>query len=54
MIDYRACEIGDFVEVVESLAYKLLQYQHPGWYEIPEEEVVSLLRQEGLPINPRE
>lgn len=50
MIDYKDCEKDKLIEVVESLAYKVLQYQHPEWYDVSEEEILSLLKQEDLPI----
>lgn len=42
---YDRCELED---ALESLAYQVLQYQNPGWYEIPEDEIVALLKNEGL------
>lgn len=48
MIEFGGCDKGDMAEVLESLAYKVLQYQNPGWYEIPEDEIVALLKGEGL------
>lgn len=50
MIDYKDCEKDKLIEAVESLAYKVLQYQHPGWYDIPETEILSLLKQEDLSV----
>ena len=45
MIEFGGCDMAD---ALESLAYKVLQYQNPGWYEIPEDEIVALLKDEGL------
>lgn len=50
MIDYRDCKKEEIIEVIESLAYKVLVYQHPGWLNIPEEMIFSLLKEEGLPV----
>lgn len=36
----------DLKEALESFAYKLLQYKHPDWYEIPVEEIASLINEE--------
>jgi hypothetical protein len=48
MIEFGGCDKGDMADALESLAYKVLQYQNPGWYEIPEDEIVALLKEEGL------
>ena len=37
---------GDLKDALESLAYRLLQHEHPTWYEIPDEEIVKLLNEE--------
>ena len=50
MIEYGACDKAELIEVIEALAYKILHYEHPTWYEIPEEEVINLLKNEGLSI----
>lgn len=50
MIEYGACDKAELIEVVEALAYKILYYEHPMWHEIPEEEVINLLKSEGLSI----
>lgn len=50
MIEYGACDKAELIEVIEALAYKILHYENPTWYEIPEEEVVNLLKNEGLSI----
>ena len=50
MIEYRACDKAELIEVVEALAYKILHYEHPTWYEIPEEKVVNLLKDEELSV----
>ncbi len=50
MIDFGACEKSEMADVLEALAYKVLQYQNPGWYEIPEDEILSILKEEGLPV----
>lgn len=51
MIGYDECTINEMIEVLESLAYKVLMYQHPGWIDIPEEMIYSLLKEEGLPVS---
>lgn len=48
MIEFGGCDKGDMADTLESLAYKVLQYQNPEWYEIPEDEIVALLKDEGL------
>ena len=48
MIEFGGCDKGDMEDALESLAYQVLQYQNPGWYEIPEDEIVALLKNEGL------
>jgi hypothetical protein len=48
MIDFSACDKSDLTEVLEVMAYRLLHYQHPSWYSVPEEEIYYLLREEGL------
>lgn len=50
MIEFGACEKSEMADVLEMLAYKVLQYENPGWYEIPEDEIVALLKEEGLPV----
>lgn len=50
MIEYGACDKAELIEVIETLAHKILHYEHPTWYEISEEEVVNLLKDEGLSI----
>lgn len=50
MIEYGSCDKGDLIETLEALAYRVLHYEHPTWYEIPEEEVYKLIKSEGLPI----
>lgn len=50
MIEYGACDKSELIDVLESLAYQLVQYQNPGWYEVPEEQVVELLQLEGLNV----
>lgn len=50
MIEYGACDKAELIEVIESLAYKILHYEYPTWYEIPEEEIVNFLKDEGLSI----
>ena len=50
MLEYGGCDKGSLVETLEALAYRILHYEHPTWYEIPEEEVYELLKSEGLLI----
>lgn len=50
MIEYDYCSKGKIIEALEALAYRVLHYEHPTWYEIPEEEVYELLKSEGLSI----
>lgn len=48
MIMYEDMSMCDVVDAMEALAYQVLHYQHPTWHSIPEEEVVQLLREEGI------
>ena len=48
MIEFGGCDRCELEDALESLAYQVLQYQNPGWYEIPEVEIVDLLKNEGL------
>lgn len=48
MIKFGGCDRWELEDALESLAYQVLQYQNPGWYEIPEDEIVALLKNEGL------
>lgn len=48
MIEFGGCDRCELEDALESLAYQVLQYQNPGWYEIPEDEIVALLKNEGL------
>lgn len=50
MIEFGACEKSEMADALEMLAYKVLQHENPGWYEIPEDEIVALLKEEGLPV----
>lgn len=40
MIEFGGCDRCELEDALESLA----QYQNPGWYEIPEDEIVALLK----------
>lgn len=48
MIMYENLKLIDVIDVVEALAYRVAHHEHPGWYEIPEEEVARILREEGI------
>lgn len=48
MIEFGGCDRCELEDALKSLAYQVLQYQNPGWYEIPEDEIVALLKNEGL------
>ena len=48
MIRYEYMSMSDVVDAMEALAYKILHYQYPTWHSIPEEEIVQLLREEGI------
>lgn len=48
MIEFGGCDRCELEDALESLVYQVLQYQNPGWYEIPEDEIVALLKNEGL------
>ena len=48
MIKYIELVDDDVIDALESLAYRVLHYMHPTWHSIPEEEVVQLLREEGI------
>lgn len=54
MIEFDACEKDELIDVLESLAYRLVQHENPNWYSVPEEEVYRLLKSEGLPVLLRE
>lgn len=41
-------EIQEYLDVMESFAYRILRYQHPTWHSVLEEDVVELLREEGI------
>lgn len=47
MIVYEDLQVDAF-EVLETLAYRVLHYEHPTWHSIPEEDVAQLLRGEGI------
>lgn len=51
MIIYDDVVCSELTDVLESLAYQVLQYEHPTWYYIPEEEVARVLREEGLKVS---
>lgn len=42
---------SELKDALESLAYQVLQYEHPTWYSIPEEEVAGVLREEGIKVS---
>lgn len=48
MIKYAETADADLIDAVESLAYRVLHYMYPTWHSIPEEDVVQLLREEGI------
>ena len=48
MIRYEDISIYDVVDAMEALSYRVLHYQYPTWHSIPEEEIVQLLREEGI------
>ncbi len=48
MIEFGGCDRCELEDALESLACQVLQYQNPGWYEIPEDEIVALLKNKGL------
>lgn len=37
-----------YLDALESFAYRILHYEHPTWHSIPEEDVIELLRGEGI------
>lgn len=51
MIGFQGNDKAELNEVLEILAYRILHYEHPTWHSIPEEEVVNLLRAEGLMVD---
>lgn len=51
MIDYHECDKAQLIEVLEFFAYELARWQHPHWYEIPEETIISLLKEQNLPVH---
>lgn len=50
MIEYGTCDKSELIDALEALAYQLIKYQNPNWYEISEEQVVELLQLEGLNV----
>lgn len=48
MIYYENLDIGKCLDALESFAYRILRTQHSIWYSIPEEEVVQLIKEEGI------
>lgn len=48
MIEFGGCDKIQLQEVCESLATQLVQYEHPSWREVSEEDVYEKLREEGL------
>ena len=48
LIKYEDINIYDVIDVMEALAYRTLHYRYPTWHSIPEEEIVQLLREEGI------
>lgn len=48
MIMYENLTVYTIIDVMESLAYKVLHYEHPTWHSIPEEDIVELLKGEGI------
>lgn len=48
MIEFGACEKSQLQDVCETLAAQLVQYEHPDWYEIKEEDICQKLKEEGL------
>lgn len=50
MIEFGACEKSQLQYTCETLAAQLIQYEHPDWYEIKEEDICQKLKEEGLPV----
>lgn len=50
MIEFGACEKSQLQDACEILAAQLIQYEHPAWYEIKEEDICQKLKEEGLPV----
>lgn len=50
MIEFGACEKSQLQDACETLAAQLIQYEHPAWYEIKEEDICQKLKEEGLPV----
>lgn len=50
MIEFGACEKSQLQDTCEILAAQLIQYEHPAWYEIKEEDICQKLKEEGLPV----
>lgn len=48
MIYYENIETEKIIDAAESLAYRIARMEHPNWYMIPEEEIVSILKEEGI------
>lgn len=50
MIEFGACEKSQLQDVCETLAAQLIQYEHPTWCYIEEEDICQKLKEEGLPV----
>jgi hypothetical protein len=50
MIEFGGCEKSQLQDACETLAAQLIQYEHPTWYEIKEEDICQKLKEEGLPV----
>lgn len=48
MIYYEDQHVVNVLEAVENLAYRIARLEHPTWVSIPEEEIVAILRAEGV------
>lgn len=50
MIEFGGCEKSQLQDACETLAARLIQYEHPAWREIEEEDIYQKLKEEGLPV----
>ena len=50
MIEFGGCEKSQLQDACETLAAQLIQYEHPAWYEIKEEDIYQKLKEEGLQV----
>ena len=50
MIEFGGCEKSQLQDAYKTLAAQLIQYEHPTWREIEEEDIYQKLKEEDLPV----